>query len=105
MINQVHVIGGFSTERGRIPARGAMIRFTPLRMWVIDRGVAWACLAPEMILDHGGFDVQVTPTDTDPVPWKYLVDCPAGRYLIEVPGTQMIWSFKDLASAGSKIPM
>ena len=77
------VVNGRLTWNGT-PIQGT-VRFTPKRLWVIDQGIAWACLAPEVELDADGcFVVYLTPTDTDEVWWTYLVEAPGGQYEISV---------------------
>lgn len=78
------------------PVRG-MVRFTPERLWVVQAGVHWATLAPEVILDHDGtFCVEVTPTNTDEVPWYYRAETPAGVFRLTVPYINIGWLLKDL---------
>lgn|SRR5678815_4454559 len=91
----VVVTGSFIHKNGR-PVRGRL-RFTPCRMWVIQDGVAWATLAPEVTLEqNGSFSVQVTPTDSDDVQWCYTVDTPAGRFWIAVPSDAVGYTLKEL---------
>ena len=75
------VTGSFS--QGGRPVQG-WVRFTPSRLWVSDEGQYWACLAPTVQLEVGGFTALLTPTDTDQVPWHYLVETPAGNFRIVV---------------------
>lgn len=82
MPTAVSVYGSFA--RGQSPVQG-LIRFTPERLWVIESNIPWASLAPEQQLDsQGRFEVLLTPTDTDSVPWYYLVETPAGTWRIRV---------------------
>ena len=92
------IITGSFTNKG-VPVVGGWIRFTPMRMWVVIENTAWACLAPAVWLDHeGGFEVEVTPTDTDTVPWKYLIDSPAGQFSVDVPWSETDHALKELIS-------
>ena len=78
------VTGAFTFEGEDRPVQG-LVRFTPERLWVIREGIAWAVLAPEVQLEKdGSFVVQVTPTNIDSVPWRYLVETPAGPFKIAV---------------------
>lgn len=90
----VQVVGGFS--RNGEPAQG-WISFVPSRLWVVDENnVHWACLAPSIKLDSNGqFAVLLTPTDTDSVPWFYLVQSDAGSWVIAPKGHKML-HLKDL---------
>ena len=82
MPTSVTCYGSFA--RGQSPVQG-LVRFTPERLWVIEDGVTWAVLAPWAELDaQGRFEVQLTPTDTDTVPWYYLVETPAGCWRVRV---------------------
>jgi hypothetical protein len=88
----ITVYGSFI--RGKTPVQG-LVRFTPERLWVIDGGVPWATLAPWCELDdQGRFEVLLTATDTDNVPWYYTVETPAGAWRIRV--------FKQCPSYGLK---
>lgn len=74
-----------------------MVRFTPSRLWVITDGIPWACLAPDVWLDHDGrFVAQVTATDNDLVPWVYLVSTPAGCYECAVPWREDRYSLREV---------
>ena len=89
-----------SFEQGKRPVQG-LVRFTPERLWVIQEGIAWAVLAPEIELEaDGSFVVQVTPTNIDPVPWRYLVETPAGSFKISVAMTEMGHTLKELLQRG-----
>ena len=89
----VQVVGGFS--RDGEPAHG-QIQFIPSRMWVVDDQIHWACLAPTIELDEfGQFAVLLTPTDTDCVPWFYLVKTDAGSWVI-TPKGKKLQHLKDL---------
>jgi len=65
---------------------------------VICDQIPWACLAPEVQLDHleGRFFVSLTPTDSDPVPWYYVIETPAGAYRLAVPYRAKAWTLKEL---------
>jgi len=83
----VQVVGGFS--RGGEPARG-QISFIPSRFWVYNDDQYWAVLSPTIELDASGqFAVLLTPTDTDTVPWYYLLRTDAGSWVIGPKGTKM----------------
>lgn len=75
MPGTVTVTGSFA--RNDRPVRGR-VRFVPERLWVIEAGVAWATLAPDVELIDGRFTVLLTPTDTDTVPWYYTLESPIG---------------------------
>jgi hypothetical protein len=91
----VTVTGSFVYTSGKA-VRG-LVRFTPCRGWVIEDGVAWATLAPEVMLgSDGSFSAQVTPTDSDDVSWCYLVESPAGTFHITVPTTEVGYTLKEL---------
>ena len=93
MPSMVQVVGGFS--RNGEPARG-WIQFIPSRLWVVEDNIHWACLAPTIKLDEmGQFAVLLTPTDTDPVPWFYLVKSDAGQWVISPKGHKIL-HLKDL---------
>jgi hypothetical protein len=93
MPGMVQVVGGFALH-GQ-PAQG-LITFTPSRLWVVHEGRTWACLAPTVELDaFGQFVVLLTPTDTDSVPWYYLVQSGAGNWVIRPRGTELL-HLKDL---------
>lgn len=87
------VTGSFS--KNDKPVEG-WVQFTPSRLWVIERGIAWACLAPTVKLEVGGFAAFVTPTDTDPVPWYYIVDTPAGCFKISIPRKGAEYTLREL---------
>lgn len=85
-----------SFERNGQPVRG-FLRFTPSRLWVVRDRTAWACLAPELAIEpDGSFVTRVTATDTDAIPWHYLVDTPAGLFQIEVPWSEDGYSLRGL---------
>jgi hypothetical protein len=66
-------------------------------MWVIEENVAWATLAPELMLSEvGSFTAQVTATDTDSVPWCYSAETPAGTFQITVPYYEVGYTLKEL---------
>lgn len=89
-----HVSGSF-TQDGR-PVMG-MIRFTPSRLWVVEDGIHWACLAHTQTLDEdGSFDAFLTPTDTDRVPWHYIVESPAGLFNVLLPQLGQSYSLREL---------
>jgi hypothetical protein len=78
------------------PAQG-LVRFTPSRLWVVQDGITWACLAPEVVLGRdGSFVAQVTATDTDTVPWYYYISTPAGCFQCYVPWNEAGWSLREL---------
>lgn len=88
------VTGSFA--RNGVPVRGP-VTFTPCRLWVLQDGVHWACLAPRLWLDaEGSFTAFLTATNTDSVSWCYLVDTPAGRFSIQVPYSEVGYSLKEL---------
>jgi hypothetical protein len=90
----VTVYGSFA--RGQTPVQG-LVRFTPERLWVIENGICWAALAPWTELDaEGRFEVLLTPTDTDTVPWYYLVETPAGNWRIRVYRQCPVYGLKEL---------
>lgn len=95
MPRTVTVTGSFQHKDGR-PVQGR-IRFMPSRLWVIQDDVAWACLAPEPVLDpDGSFSVQLTPTDTDVIWWRYRVETPAGAWEVSVPYVRTGYTLKEL---------
>lgn len=91
---QICVVTGSFSQRGR-PVDG-WVRFTPSRLWVIERGVAWACLAPTVQLELGGFAALLTPTDSDSVPWYYVVETPAGTFKISLSGQASTYELREL---------
>ena len=97
MPRTVTVTGSFQHKNGR-PVQG-LVRFMPNRLWVIQDEVAWACLAPEPVLaSDGSFSVQLTPTDTDPIWWRYRVESPAGAWELSVPWVKTGYTLKELVS-------
>jgi hypothetical protein len=79
-----------------VPIRG-IVRFTPSRLWVIEGKTAWASLCPTHVLDgQGGFSAEVTPTDSDPVPWYYRVCTPAGTFKVKIPWSEQGYRLKEL---------
>lgn len=95
MPRTVTVTGSFQHKDGR-PAQG-LVRFEPSRLWVIQEEVAWACLAPEVRLSgDGSFSVQLTPTDTDAIWWRYVVICPAGHFEVPIPYVRTGYTLKEL---------
>ena len=77
MLPTVTVTGSLVHHNGK-PVQG-MVRFTPNRLWVVHGDTTWACLAPEVQLEpDGSFTVQVTPTDTDAIWWRYKIELPGG---------------------------
>lgn len=96
MLHTCLVTGSFSLNGE--PARG-VVRFTPSRLWVVQEGVAWASLAPEVTLSSGGsFTAHVTATDSDPINWAYYICTPAGCYQCHVPFNVAGWSLRELIS-------
>ena len=92
---QISVVSGSFSCDGK-PVEG-WVQFTPSRLWVIQQGIPWACLAPTKRLDpDGSFVVLLTPTDTDYVPWHYLVDTPAGSFKILVPKNVAMHNLREL---------
>jgi hypothetical protein len=88
------ITGTFTREGVAVPG---YISFMPSRLWVIQEDVAWATLAPVAQLNHrGGFTLEVTPTNTDRVPWFYRVATPAGVYDVYVPWSETGHSLKEL---------
>jgi hypothetical protein len=84
------------TRGNSLPVQG-LVRFTPSRLWVMHDGIAWACLAPEVELAaDGSFSVEVTPTDTDVVWWRYLVETPAGAWDLSVPYAEAGHTLREL---------
>jgi hypothetical protein len=85
-----------------------LVRFTPSRLWVVQDGIAWACLAPEVRLGpDGSFVARVTATDNDAIPWPYLISSPAGDYAVYVPWVGKGYALKELINdhrAGSRSP-
>ena len=80
------------------PAHG-LLRFVPNRLWVIQDGVTWACLAPEVQLDpDGSFVAQVTATDSDAIMWTYQILFARYLYEVHVPWNEAGWSLKELIS-------
>jgi len=78
------------------PVQG-LVRFTPSRLWVVRDGITWACLAPEVRLsEDGSFTVEVTPTDTDPVWWRYLIETPAGWWEASIPHNEAGYTLRGL---------
>ena len=78
-----------------------VVRFVPERMWVLDQGIPWACLAPQVHLLDGRFIVRLTPTDADSVPWYYQVQTWSGeawriRYRIQVLSVRSHYTLKEL---------
>jgi hypothetical protein len=64
---------------------------------VVQGGITWACLAPEVYLSgDGSFVVEVTPTDADPIWWRYLVETPAGRWEVSVTGSETGHTLREL---------
>lgn len=97
MPKTVTVTGSFQYKNGR-PVQG-LVRFEPSRLWVIQDEIAWACLAPETMLNSdGSFSVQLTPTDTDVIWWRYRVSTPAGMFEIAVPYVSTGYTLKELVS-------
>lgn len=88
------VTGSFS--RNNRPIQG-WVQFTPSRLWVVENGIYWACLAPTKKLDYdGSFTALLTPTDTDAVPWHYEVATPAGFFHVRIPKDGTMYTLKDL---------
>jgi hypothetical protein len=95
MPKTVTVTGSFQRKNGS-PVQG-LVRFEPSRLWVIQNDIAWACLAPEaQLAKDGSFSVELTPTDTDPVWWRYRVDSPAGIFEISIPYVRTGYTLKEL---------
>ena len=89
------VSGSFISKNGK-PGQG-LVRFTPSRLWVVQDGITWACLAPDVQLDaDGSFVARVTATDTDTIPWTYYVYTPAGCYEVYTPWNDAGWSLREL---------
>lgn len=89
------VTGSFQHKNYR-PVQG-QIRFTPSRLWVVRDNITWACLAPEVALcEDGSFSVEVTPTDTDAVWWRYLIETPAGAWSVSVPYCEAGYTLRGL---------
>jgi hypothetical protein len=97
MPRTVTVTGSFQYKNGR-PVQG-LVRFMPSRLWVIQEEIAWACLAPEVPLARdGSFLVELTPTDTDVIWWRYRVESPAGCWELSVPWVKTGYTLKELVS-------
>lgn len=95
MPRTVTVTGSFQHTNGS-PVQG-LVRFMPSRLWVIQDEIAWACLAPEQVLaPDGSFAVQLTPTDTDVIWWRYRVETPAGQWEVSVPWVKTGYTLKEL---------
>ena len=95
MPRTVTVTGSFQHKNGR-PVQG-VVRFLPSRLWVIQHDIAWACLAPERrLLADGSFSVQLTPTDTDLIWWRYRVLTPAGSFEVSVPWVKTGYTLREL---------
>jgi hypothetical protein len=77
------------------PVQG-LVRFTPERLWVVEDGITWAALAPHAELVGGRFTVQLTPTDTDTVPWYYQIECPAGTWRFRIYRACAHYGLKEL---------
>lgn len=91
---RISIIGAFTASHR--PVQG-WVRFTPERLWVVKDGITWASLAPVVpIKPNGHFQVYLTPTDTDPIPWYYQVTTPAGDFRIQVPGYRHAYTLKEL---------
>jgi hypothetical protein len=89
------VVSGSFFRQGQ-PVHG-LVRFTPGRLWVMDQQVAWACLAPEVQLDHAGsFVVQVTATDNDAILWPYFIETPAGTFKVYIPWDECGYTLRGL---------
>lgn len=89
-------VTGRLLHRNERPVQG-LVRFTPHRLWVVRDGITWACLAPEtQLAPDGSFSVQVTPTDTDPVWWRYMIETPAGWWEVSVPQNAAGYTLKGL---------
>ena len=94
MLPTTTVTGSF--HRNGQPVQG-LVRFTPSRLWVVHGGITWACLAPEVMLSaDGSFSVQVTPTDSDPVWWRYVIETPAGWWEVSIPACEVGVTLKGL---------
>jgi hypothetical protein len=78
----VRITGRFVYENG-LPVQG-IVRFIPNRIWVDVDGLRYACLAPEVILQGGRFDTELTRTDTGPYEWYYTVVTPMGEYKVRI---------------------
>lgn len=91
-------------HRDGTPAHG-QVRFTPSRLWVIQEGIAWACLAPVITLKpDGSFVAEVTATDTDQVRWYYIVETPAGDFTTYVPWIETGYCLRDLVNEHNSRP-
>lgn len=99
----VYLSGTFTTSHGE-PVVGR-VRCTPERLWVIAQNVPWASLAADVELDPtGSFLVALTPTDSDPVSWRYLVETPAGGFRVDLPWRSSIYRLKELIDAHHAVP-
>lgn len=95
MPRTVTVTGSFQHKNGE-PVQG-VVQFLPTRLWVIQEDIAWACLAPgRRLLADGSFSVQLTPTDTDMIWWRYRVLTPAGSFEVSVPWVKTGYTLREL---------
>src|SRR5215831_14495442 len=98
----VYLSGKLTARHG--PVQG-LVRCTPERLWVVEGTTTWASLAPDAPLDHTGeFAVALTPTDTDAVPWHYLIETPAGAYRVELPWREQMYHLRELIDAHRAVP-
>jgi len=95
----VAVTGSF-IRNGR-PVIGS-VYFLPERMWVYYHGTCWATLAPAITLNNGAFMAELTPTNTDYVPWQYKVFTPAGVFKLDIPWVDIGHSLVELVGHPSR---
>lgn len=81
-MQSVVVRGRFISE-DKEPMVG-VVRFTPSRLAIEFDDTLVATLAHEVELQEGSFEVLLTRTDQDETPWFYTVECPIGKWSIQV---------------------
>jgi hypothetical protein len=91
------VVTGIFYRRDGLPVQG-LVRFTPGRLWVVVDTITWACLAPTVSLEDGRFTALLTATDSDSIPFTYLLETPAGVYETYVPFAEDEYHLPDLIS-------
>src|SRR3954469_17969745 len=95
MLPTCTVTGSFVYKNGH-PAQG-VVRFIPSRLWVVRGGITWACLAPEVPFSGDvSFAVEVTPTDSDPIWWRYKIETPAGSWEVSIPYCEVGYTLRGL---------
>jgi len=101
MPRYVSLTGSFTCQ-GR-PVQG-LVRCTPERLWVLENSIHWASLAPDVPLVYGHFAVALTPTDTDAVPWHYIIETPAGAFRSQLPWRESPYHLKELIDVHRAVP-